>query len=101
MFYALKPISGIVALGKIESEVFENHQDIWGKGRYPFRVKIELMPGFTRKENNPIPLGSFLGKIDSERGIRIEPYLRNVWVTHISHQQYRRLKGLFHTANES
>lgn len=93
--YVLKPIDGIVALCKIKSEVFENHQDIWGKGRYPFRVKIELIPEFSRNESDPIPLGSFLGRIDREKGIRIEPFLKSVWITRISHKQYGKLKKLF------
>ena len=80
---------------KVKSKVFENHQDIWGKGRYPFRVRIEFILNFTRNENQSLPLSSILGKIDSEEGIRIEPYLRNIWITRISDKQYKRLKNSF------
>ena len=94
-FYVLGSIRGIVALGRINSKVFESHQDMWGKGRYPFRVKIEIMPEFAKNENDPIPLAAFFGKIDSKKGITIEPYLKNVWITNIPQEQYRRLKKLF------
>lgn len=95
VFHVLKPIDGVVAMYKIISEVFENHKDIWGKGSYPFRVKIELLSEFSRNKNGPIPLSSFFGKIDVEKGIRIEPFLKGVWITRISHKQYGRLKKLF------
>ena len=101
VFHVLKPINGIVAICKVKSDVFEDHQDIWGKGRYPFRVRIEFIPDFTRNENQPIPLSSILGKIDSEEGIRIEPYLRNIWITRLSDKQYKRLKNSFVSQKKS
>jgi len=95
VFHVLKPINGIVSVCKVTSEVFENHQDIWGRGRYPFRVKIEFIQHFTRNKEKPIPLSSVCGKINSQRGIIIEPYLKNVWITRISKNQYHRLTNLF------
>lgn len=102
VFYVLKPVNGIVALGKVKSEVFESHRDVWGKERYPFRVKIEFIPQFILSENESIPIGSFLGRIDNEKGITIEPYLKDVWITRISYKQYQTLKELFKASgNES
>lgn len=95
VFYILKPVNGIIAIGRVESKVFENYQDIWGKGRYPFRVRIELIPEFTTNKNESIPLSSFFGRIVNEKGIIIEPYLKNVWITHISDKQYQKLMELF------
>jgi hypothetical protein len=48
-----------------------------------------------RDENKPIPLGHIFGKLDSRDGIKIEPYLRNVWAVRISTEQYEKLKKLF------
>lgn len=95
IFHVLKPINGIVAICRVKSEVFENHRDIWGKGRYPFRVKIEFISNLTRNESKPIPLSFFFGEINDKEGIKVEPYLRNVWITKISNEQYKRLQKLF------
>lgn len=101
VFHVLKPVNGVVAICRVKSEVFEDHQDIWGMNRYPFRVKIESIPHFTRNENQPIRLSSFFGKIDREEGIRIEPYLKNVWITRIPEKQYERLTSLFNERDKS
>lgn len=95
VFHVFKPINGIVAMCKVKSNVFEDYEDIWGRDRYPFRVKVEFIPELTRNEDEPIPLCSFLGRIDDEKGIRIEPYLKNQWITHVSDKQYETLKKLF------
>ena len=101
VFHVLKPINGIVAICKVASDVFEDHLDIWGKNRYPFRVRIEILPRFTGNENQPIPLSSLYGTINSEEDITIEPYLKNVWITRISDKQYKRLKNLFNERYKS
>lgn len=35
VFHVLKPINGIVAIGEVTSQMFEDYQDVWGKNRYP------------------------------------------------------------------
>jgi len=57
-----KPINGIIAVYRVTPEVYEDRQDIWGKDRYPLRVRIELVPNLQRDESNPIPLSSFFGQ---------------------------------------
>ena len=101
VFHVFKPINGIVAVCKVESEVFESHQDIWGKGRYPFRVRIEFIPKLTRNESKPVPLRFLFGKIDDEGEVAVEPYLRGICITRISNEQYKKLLKLFsHNVNE-
>ena len=95
VFHVLKPINGIVTICKAKSEVFEDHRDIWGKERYPFRVRIEFIPDFTRNESKPIPLSFLFGKVNNKEGVKVEPYLRNVWITKISNEQYKKLRKLF------
>jgi len=92
VFHVLKPAGGIVSICRVTSEIFEDHQDIWGKDRYPFRVRIELQE-FIRDEDKPIPLSHLFGKTDNE--ITIEPYLRHVGITKISQEQFKKLKELF------
>lgn len=94
VFHVLKPINGIIAVCKVTSEVYEDHQDIWGKDRYPIRVRIEFVPNFQRDYNKPIPLTFFFGK-PSDKEVKVEPYLKNVWITKVSRDQYRILKDLF------
>jgi len=95
VFHVLKPVNGIVSVCKVISDVFENHEDIWGKGRYPFRVRIEFIPNLIRNEKNPIPIGSIFGQSGSEGAIKIEPFLKNVWITKMSQEQYEKLQKLF------
>jgi hypothetical protein len=91
IFHVLKPINGIVALGEVESTVFEDYKNIWGKNRYPLRVKIKFIQAFPANEKNPIPLSLLLGEVEKQEGLVIEPYLKNIWLTKISENQYSRL----------
>jgi hypothetical protein len=78
-----------------QADLIEDHKDVWGKNRYPFRVKIEFIPSLITTEDKPIPLSSLFGKVDINGDIRIEPYLKNVCITRISKKQYQRLRNLF------
>lgn len=42
---------GIVAVCRVVSEVYEDNKDIWGKDRYPLRVRIEFVPNMQRDES--------------------------------------------------
>lgn len=95
IFHVLKPVNGIIAMCKVASEVYENHSDIWGKNRYPLRVKIEFIPNFTRDKNTPIPISLLFYNAKGSDEIKIEPYLKNVWITKITQKQYKRLETLF------
>jgi hypothetical protein len=94
VFHVLKSINGIVAVCRVTSEVSEDYQDIWGKERYPLRVKIEFIPNLVRDESNPVPLSSFFGRA-SNNEIKIEPYLKNIWITRVAKEQYERLVDIF------
>jgi len=94
VFHVLKPINGIIAVCKVTSEVYEDLQDIWGKDRYPLRVRIEFLPDFLREENDLVPISSFFGK-PSNKEVKVEPYLKNIWITKVSKEQYQILKDLF------
>jgi len=95
VFHVLKPINGIVSVARVVSDVFENHHDIWGKNRYPLRVRIEFVPNLVRDEKKAIPISSIFGKIKNQNEIKIEPYLRYVWITKISQELYENLQKLF------
>jgi hypothetical protein len=93
VFHVLKPVNGVVAVAKVISNVYKDYEDVWGKARYPLRVKLEFVQQLCRDESNPISIGSFLGRIrDGE--IKIEPYLKNVWISKLSEGQYGRLAKL-------
>ena len=93
VFHVLSPVNGIVAIGKVTSQMFEDNRDIWGKTRYPLRVNIEIPCEHLRHDNKPIPLSALIGARSSE--IQIEPYLRNVWITKITKKQYQNLRKYF------
>ena len=95
IFHVLKPVNGIVAICKVASEVYENHADIWGKNRYPLRVKIRFIPNFIRNENAAIPINLLFYKAEDSGEIRLEPYFKNVWIAKITQKQFKRLKALF------
>lgn len=94
VFHVFTPINGITAVCKVTSQVYEDFKDIWGKDRYPLRVRIEFLPNFQRDENNPIPISSIFGK-PSKKEVRVEPYLKNIWITKVTQEQYQILKDLF------
>ena len=96
IFHVLKPINGIVAIGRVKSTMFESYTDIWGKNRYPFRIKVEILNDFIRQENNPIPISALIG-LPQNSELEIEPYLRNVWITKITKQQYHNLMKSFNS----
>jgi hypothetical protein len=91
IFHVLKPVNGIVCVGRVVSEVFEDNEDIWGKDRYPLRVRMEFIPALCRDRSNPIPISSLFGS-PSTNEITVEPYLKGVWITKVSKRQYSKLK---------
>jgi len=99
VFHVLKPINGVVAVCKVTSEIYEDYKDIWGRDRYPLRVKIEFVPNLLRNEHNPVPLSSFLGGASGNE-VKIEPYLKNVWITKVAKEQYERLVNAFRKVEE-
>lgn len=86
--------SGVVAAARVISEMFESYHDLWGKGLYPMRVRIEFLPGFTRSSKSAIPLNLLFGANRNSSGT-FEPYLRNVCMAQLTRQQYAILKALF------
>lgn len=93
VFHVLKPVSGIVSVGKVVSEVYEDNTSIWGKNRYPLRVKIEFISDFQREES-PIPVCVLFGcRADSE--LSIEPHFYNVWIAPLSESQFENLKNQY------
>jgi len=91
IFYVLKSASGIVALGKIVSNAFEDHADLWGKNKYPFRFRVEIIFDCSEFGGKAVPLSVVYGKTSSPN-VSIEPFFHNVWITKISDQQYEKLK---------
>jgi len=87
-------IKGIVAVCRVISQVYEDHEDFWGKNRYPLRVRIEIIPELQRRADNLIPLGSLLGAYLSS-GLSVEPFLQNINISHVSAKQYESLKKVF------
>ncbi|MEM3765830.1 MAG: EVE domain-containing protein [Candidatus Bathyarchaeia archaeon] len=91
LFHVLKPINGIVAVCKIESQVFEDYTDIWGKDRYPLRVKIKFIQDLTADGKKPVPLSLLFREMKTPGEMVIEPYLKNVWITKISKRQFYKV----------
>ncbi len=93
-FHVLSPIKGIVGIAKVKSEMFKDNADIWGKDRYPFRVKIEIIHNLRSSGKMSIPLNILFDKCINEE-ISIEPYLRNVSIVSISETQSNFLADIF------
>lgn len=94
VFHVLKPINGIVAVCRVTSRVYEDNKDIWGKDRYPLRVKIEFIQNLLTDESTPIPISRFFGE-NAHNEFKIEPYLKNVWITKLTKEQYNKLENAF------
>jgi hypothetical protein len=93
IFHVLRSESGIVALAKVVSEVYEDNSDIYGKDRYPLRVKLDFMTSLHGKDHNPIPLSVLFGKYNDE--FSIEPYLKGIVLAPVSDRSFENIKGAF------
>ena len=93
-FHVFKPVNGIVGKAKVNSELFEDNQNIWGKDLYRFRVKIEVLDDILAKNKQPFRLSCFFDKV-IDKEIIIEPYLRNVSTVKISDDQSKLLLQFF------
>ena len=95
IFHILRPINGIVAVCEVVSGVYENHHDIWGKNRYPLRLKVEFIPDLIRHEKEPIHLSQLFYDTKSSDDIIIEPYMQGIYITRITPEQFEKLKAFF------
>lgn len=89
----LRPVNGIVAVCRVVSQVYEDNESIWGKDRYPLRVRIEVVPDLQRDGRNPIPLSILFGT-NSGGEVSVEPFLKNVWITAVSLEQFESVKRI-------
>lgn len=87
-FYVFKPVDGVVAIYRVVSDPFEGDEDIWGGGRYPYRIRIEPIQELARGMSEPIPLHLVFGTFDYGRGVIVEPYLRGVSLLRIYDKQF-------------
>ena len=93
IFHVLRPVNGIVAVCRVVSQVYEDNESIWGKDRYPLRVRIEVVPDLQRDGRNPIPLSILFGT-NSGGEVSVEPFLKNVWITAVSLEQFESVKRI-------
>lgn len=94
-FYIVKPINGIVAIYKVVSDIFEDSKDIWGRNRYPYRIRIKPIPEFHRDDGKAIPLYHIYGSFNEKKGIIIEPFLKGVLLVKLNNDQFVILQDLF------
>jgi predicted RNA-binding protein with PUA-like domain len=101
IFHVLRPAKGIIAVCKVASEVYENHySNIWGKNKYPLRLKVEFVPDMMIDENEPIPLGRLFYDAESKKELVVEPFMKGVCITQITSEQFERLKSYFKQKNK-
>lgn len=93
VFYLLGPVKGIVAVYDVVSTVYEDHSDIWGKERYPLRLRIEPVCRL-EKGKSPIPLSYVFGG-NSQTNLVIEPFFKGVWIVRMEKGPYSKLEKLF------
>jgi len=67
--------------------MFNDNTDLWGQGRYPYRIRTEILREFP--EN--IPLSRLIGRRDDEKGFEIIPYLRGVEIVEIVGTERKRI----------
>ena len=94
IFHVLKPVNGIVAVCEVISEVYEDYQDIWGKMKYPIRLKVRFIPELMINEKEPIPLSCLFYDTHESDNIVIAPYIKGVYITKITSEQFEKLKVL-------
>ena len=94
IFHVVKPVNGIVAIGKVVSEVYRDGSDIYEGKNYPLRIKIDFDSTLKIREHNPIPLNTIFGNISEE--FSIEPYL-NIVLAPITKGQYENIRKVWKT----
>jgi len=97
-FCVLGKIKRIVAVYSVTTTMYEDNSDIWGKYRYPLRVRIKLITGQSLRANFSIPLSSIYGG-NSNSDFIIEPFLKNIWIVKMESNQYLKLQSLFLQGN--
>ncbi|MEM3640877.1 MAG: EVE domain-containing protein [Candidatus Bathyarchaeia archaeon] len=94
IFHVLKPINGIVAVCEVTSEVYEDYENIWGKMKYPLRLKVRFIPELTIHEKESIPLSCLFYTVYGSDNVIIEPYIKGTYITPITSEQFEKLKAL-------
>lgn len=85
--YATRPISGVVAVCRIKSPIARQINWIWGQGKYPFRVQLELLPEFSRLEREPVNLNSIYG---DKRGVTVTPWFLGRSMIPLAEEDFKR-----------
>jgi hypothetical protein len=91
VFYVLTQ-RAIVAVYEVLSEIYEDYDNIWGRNRYPIRVKIKPIHDLSHR-SEPFLLSSIFGG-NSHNGVVVEPFLKNIWITPLQEIQKEKLKIL-------
>jgi hypothetical protein len=91
IFHVLKPINGIVAVGKITCEAFEDYTNLWGQNKYPCRFKVKIIFDCSERGGEAIPLSAVYGETN-DPNISIQPFFKGVWITGITNQQYEKFR---------
>lgn len=89
VFCVLKPRRAIVSLYTVKSNVYLGKNDLWGKNRYPVRVKIKALKKFKK----PVPIVSIFGGNINEN-ITVEPLLIDVYIQKIVEPQKSKVLNL-------
>lgn len=94
--YVKNPIDGVVAVCKVASEMFMGKSDVWG-GSYPCQIEFEFLPEFEIREDDAVPLSTFLGRSNQREGFTVGPLLINRSLIELSHDDFLKLKEIFMT----
>jgi hypothetical protein len=81
-------------MGRVVSEIYVDNSDIWGKDRYPIRVRIKIDSDKIRTKRNAIPLDTLYGTNPNSE-FTISPFLKNTWIAPISIKQHENLERAF------
>lgn len=92
--YVKESVNGVVTICKVVSKMFRGRCDMWS-GYYPCQIKFGFIPEFKIREEDPVPLYAFLGRIDQEEGVTVEPLFINTSLIELSHDHFLKLKERF------
>jgi predicted RNA-binding protein len=98
VFCVLGKEKRIVSIYSVTTTLYEDNSDIWGKYRYPLRVRIKPINGQNLRTNFSIPLSSIYGG-NSNSDFIIEPFLKNIWIVKMENNQYLKLQPFFLQGN--
>jgi len=95
VIYVYPPVRGILGICKVTSRPYEDDEPLWGKvsgfAKYRCRIRVKIIPHYTFRTYEVVPLYKILGFENAREEYSVEPYLHGILFIKLSNDQRRTL----------